>query len=125
MRPIKFRAWDKNIKRWVSGFHISDDGRVWEYVQYEGWMDRSGIIEIVLFTGLLDKNGIEIYAGDLLRWLRPVMIVNPAKPEGYPFEVRWDNKFTGFFPFCHPNREVNTFDVEVIGNINENPELLK
>ena len=59
MRPIKFRAWDKEKKDWLHNTKPFLDA-------YEASLYISDL-ELMQFTGLLDKNGIEIYEGDLIR----------------------------------------------------------
>lgn len=74
--------------------------------------------EVMQFTGLTDKNGREIYEGDLL-----------AFEGGSPLVVAYDAKTTCFIA-KEPNREKPFVHItwwaepEVIGNIYENPELL-
>ena len=69
------------------------------------------------FTGLKDKNGVEIYEGDIMQH---------ANPFDIPFEVNWiytDCCF-GFNNGC-TSYNLSDPSFEVIGNIYENPELLK
>ena len=137
MREIKFRAWDKKEKRfsyahfhpiqlswaspkWTEQVLIRElDGDVGgvAFRNLEGWQE---------FTGLLDKNGKEIYEGDIVLWPR----YSYQAPEQlfYLGEVRmngghWD---------MHDDKNVATdnldewnIECEVIGNIYESPELLK
>lgn len=75
--------------------------------------------ELVIFmqyTGLKDKNGVEIYEGDLLGHQSRNMKVTGVKGV---HEVEWDGN-TARFGLPQPLAEF-----EVIGNIYENPELLK
>jgi len=124
MREIKFRAWDT----WES---YSGQRLVKEMVHFElGDMDEDYIIGagtylhknviVMQFTGLRDKNGKEIYEGDILAF--DMKGVHPA-------QVVWRNG--GFWvsvndPGYEDRRIVPCPEsCEVIGNIYENPELLK
>ena len=53
MREIKFRAWDKDLLKMYSKWTVIPDD------------DRSHIL--MQYTGLKDKNGVEIYEGDILK----------------------------------------------------------
>ena len=109
MRDIKFRAWDKRGEAWQNSLYPRVDELS------KGITDRYILMQ---FTGLLDKNGKEIYEGDLIKIKRTI------------FEIRWD-----LFKFCFARYKHSTMenyyltmfdkDCEVIGNIYENKELLK
>lgn len=130
MQKIKFRAWDEEAKKMVTE-------RVgWHYDQYTytKW-NNDHVGDIMQYTGLKDKNGVEIYEGDIIE----------SSENGYMYVVQ------DFFPISRHTesdciglreqdgsilssngiREHSSDDwmswnemYEVIGNIYENPELL-
>ena len=123
-REIKFRAW---LKENHSGKHQmfyqsaqylqSFLRRCAQFSNLDGREhEKYGNYELMQFTGLKDKNGKEIYEGDLL-----VMNLekNFKKYHSDLFVMQW-NPDTAAWTNYSP-REI----VEVIGNIYENPELLK
>ena len=77
---------------------------------------------IMQYTGLKDKNGKEIYEGDIVEYSRNFP----------PILVEWDDNIVGFKPFCKydsdcygvPKKEDHSV-YKIIGNVYENPELLK
>ena len=106
-REIKFRTWDKLNNRWLFG-------DVWKLAQYDSLVDKEKVCE---WTGLLDKNGKEIYEGDIIK-------SEQWKPSVY--QVAFDR---GAFYIAKQNLE-EVADIkyaegfEIIGNIWENPALL-
>jgi uncharacterized phage protein (TIGR01671 family) len=112
MREIKFRAWDKKQKKMLYGVSIGTI-KVWDenepIISHEFSYSEDCIFE--QYTGLEDKNGKEIYEGDIVKQTHSNLV--------YP--VRFE--YGGFLPFTS---DMMTFDndyCEVIGNIHENPEL--
>jgi uncharacterized phage protein (TIGR01671 family) len=131
MRDIKFRAWDKqlSVMRYTDIYPKS--ARDWEdYEQSFGCM--LNVIQmdysLMQYTGLKDKNGKEIYEGDIVRYR-----ITASYDENEKKEVIKVVRYTGggFFPVFFMEYEFHDYDdkpltitdVEIIGNVWENPEL--
>lgn len=120
-RDIKFRAWDKNEKVMYQKFPALDD-----YGSIQGIIETQTHLVPLQFTGLLDKNGKEIYEADRVK------CVNKYDEE-FTLEVRWIPHLAGFYyvdDTCKKGEwisQLGMFDngEEVIGNVYENPELVK
>lgn len=115
-REIKFRAYRK-VDNWTYDvFSFCDD-----YVKCiigEGMINkylRTDFEPLMQFTGLHDKNGVEIYEGDILGF---EVIKNFKEEYVHKFVVTWDNKNAGWIQFSPKNKVV------VLGNIHQTPELL-
>ena len=107
MREIKFRAWDKDLNRMWSD----------PSVNYESLKDES--LVWMQYTGLKDRNGKEIYEGDI----RCGKYYFDTEDQTRFQVMKWDKKSTCFY---WDGPEIPRFiGVEVIGNIHENPELLQ
>lgn len=124
-RIIKFRAWDKIEKFMIDMGNLKD-------IEFVG---RSGSrkweqLEPMQFTGLLDKNGKEIFEGDIMTATDHVKetknrVVKWTDQNGAYFvisnsateKIKWDD--------CLTEDRIQTFGYKVIGSIYENPELLE
>jgi uncharacterized phage protein (TIGR01671 family) len=110
----KFRAWHKDAKEM---FH-SSPARIF------AWKDEENQpMEIMQYTGLKDKNGKEIYEGDILKGYgkeitRYVVAFTNGSFDLYHNFGRWG--------LLHRMYELDMRDMppEIIGNIHENPDLL-
>jgi uncharacterized phage protein (TIGR01671 family) len=147
MREIKFRAWDKRRGKfqwgisnicltlggnlmWQSGFNVPDILSSEEANDYI----------LMQFTGLHDKNGKEIYEGDIVQWNKPVGSkaevkfglwdngeLYEAREEGYGWYCTFDYTYLTRRGKEHKRTQTQSLhnqNIEVIGNIYENPELL-
>ena len=133
MREIKFRAWDKKLKVMLIPFAIEFDSKriTFDGLDYHQLCD----FELIQFTGLKDKNGKEIYEGDILE------STNRAKGENINVEIAYNDKMGGYciVDGWHwkrgSSKESRTADMlsgwldimkfKVVGNIYDNPGLLK
>lgn len=124
MREIKFRAWDKEGEEMVLSNEIfevliSMDNKVFAMVKNNdnsiGEIDRSNTV-IMQYTGLKDKNGIEIYERDIV-WDDHKEEYGLVVFESGEYLCEWET---------HADSLCNELDyIEVIGNIYEHKYLLE
>lgn len=105
MRDIKFRAWLDDVMITEKDENLSNIIAVAKYLNKP----------LMQYTGLKDKNGVEIYEGDIL------------KHGGYIGTVTWYKDTACFMQSMINSTGSHLIDstCEVIGNIYENPELVK
>ncbi len=114
MREIKFRAWDKDSKKMfkIARFDFSDYTIYSHLFACDGYLGES--CEIMQYTGLKDKNGKEIYEGDVVLYDRNIN----HNIDKYKYVVSYEN---GLFYLDHHFSEitdgVNWGLLEIIGNI--------
>ena len=113
-REIKFRAWDKTDNRWLESqeFSISGNGGIQTFGVYHP-------CDVMQYTGLKDKNGKEIYEEDVVRHR------DNQLAEWRNDKIIFENG--GFIAKSNQSLQRQTFigeQMEIIGNIYENPTML-
>ena len=136
MREIKFRGQTGTTegKKWVYGnyykvksFFNDKEGHFIGMIR-NNHLNDFNVDENTLgqFTGLKDKNGKEIYEGDIVKVNDEIIA-----------KVIWDKDYLGYFLYTNEENSIDSFEngeqplydyfgsIEVIGNVFENPELVK
>lgn len=118
-REIKFRAWEKELKQMIPVHSIDFESEIIN--KESAWRDFLEI-ELMQFTGLKDVNGKEIYEGDVVRCT--AYLNENIEFENETVIVSYSEWF--FYPFgFNAGWRSWVEDIEVIGNVFENPSLLK
>ena len=129
MRELKFRAWDKRLKKWAMDNVVSVQNSLKDRITIGCELDTNipevdeeEQIHVMQYTGLKDKHGKDIFEGDLL---------NMPNDDFEPLEVFFENgefrvrHCTGNGYLSGDGLYVYSLEGELVGNIYENPELLK
>lgn len=121
---LQFRFWDETEEKFVDGLDYAVD----QWGNVVPRMSGGYYADIVLqrYTGLNDKNGKQIFEGDIVRLLDDELC----------YEVKFAEEYAAFTVYLHPsNKKLDITDLmcdiwsvddrEVIGNIFENSDLIK
>lgn len=110
-REIKFRAWNTLM-------HGESEMIDWERArEFKLRTIEDGVgLQWMQFTGLKDKSGREIYEGDIVKF-------KTFGGNEMIYDIHWDDTKAAFKPTRFT--EKNSLEMKVIGNIYQNPELLK
>ena len=119
MREIKFRLWCNNKKEWEKdAWHLTPNGRIVDtYRQIEMRKETHFLNQ---YTGLLDKNGVEIYESDIIKTDNGSLFEVVFRDGAFNAKILNKNKV-----MCNVAVMVRNKDMRVVGNIYQNPELLE
>jgi uncharacterized phage protein (TIGR01671 family) len=150
MREIKFRVWDSDNAvmafseesdqdAYAWGFE-NGDMKCWSLLDMEATVDEPAHREALeldgdtmQFTGLKDKNGKEIYEGDMIKFHHFWFDGLGESEEEHDCIIKWEDNYAAFLAFTFKGEDLFHYflhecsddGIEVIGNIYDNPELLK
>lgn len=116
-KPFKWcRVWDAVDKVMISPDYVTRDGTAYWTCHSIPEMSQ----DLMWNTGLLDKNGVEIFEGDLVEWTSKC---GEGKKKHIDV-MKWNNDLACYMlmPWVHEPFQAN---MKVIGNIHEHPELLQ
>lgn len=116
MREILFRGKRVDNGEWIKGFYAENghgSSNIQPKCKFFGYLVKPETVG--QYTGLLDKNGNKIFEGDIVKY------------ENKIYEIKYLEKYARFAPSNkHSVFMVCAFNhLEVVGNIHDNPELLK
>jgi hypothetical protein len=114
---IKFRAKRADNGKWIRGYYAHNSDSIPCIISISdgdgGWLEEIDPATVGQFIGLLDKNGNEVFEGDIVAWGNEVAV------------VQWNNYAAGFEPYARwgSEDEPQPEKTVVVGNVYDNPEL--
>jgi uncharacterized phage protein (TIGR01671 family) len=134
MRTIKFRGKSVNNGEWIYGMPTYD----LNYIFADGQMNSPDNYEVDAatvgqFTGLIDKDGKEIFEGDVVDVINGMigprkLIIYSTEKSAFMYQVLSDEKSADMRPIKGDiefiNKHFPAKSITIIGNIHDNPELI-
>ena len=133
-REIKFRAWHKTFKKMFKIGQITLEEGIWNFEPNNRDFIGMSIpyqpsMILMQYTGLHDENGKEIYEGDVVKITNKNSKVIPIKP--LIAQIVWSEEYLAYILITTSVKDAFEnlgdyidYDIEVIGNVFDNPELL-
>lgn len=123
----KFRAWSTFKNEWLKHFYITESGLIYNMEQPHRDLigavpvEKSGLI-LMQSTGLKDKNGVDIFDGDVVNFMVPNQMISGTYQirQAKSGEWRLDNRVQG-----RPLYISGSYHCEVVGNVWEDGDLLE
>ena len=112
MDRIKFRAWEKNLKEMIEVYNIDFVSKMINRDIAFRFFDK---VELMQYTGLKDRNGKEIYEGDIVRYFKDELGI--VKFVAGSFIIDGNTCYESFLELGGK--------IAIVGNIYENPDLLE
>lgn len=127
MKNLKFRAWDKRREDFRNDIFVDTNGNLYQFSKNTGYgqaityLDNKHIV-LMQSTGFFDKNGKEIFEGDILKTrTRGYVIVRKENGNTMTTFKSGTNKRTSLVLSSF----LEKYQVVIIGNIYENKDLLE
>lgn len=122
MREIKFRAWDGEKMNYEVDM-LSKWGAIKKGYSSTPWIEEASAGFSMQYTGLKDKNGKEIYEGHIITIKNNYY--NPSKGDSPTLLLEVKQEAGAYVIGDYLLREFESSEMEIVGDIHENPELLK